>query len=80
LEKILTIEFDKEGEKIEMHFNDLGVDILIRYLQQLKDNSVNGHAHLMTEDWGGNELTNEKQNTGNNIQLINHLKLIYSAD
>jgi hypothetical protein len=78
--KLFTVEFDKKHEKVEIHLNSLGVDMLIGHLEALKKHGVTENVHLMTEDWGGNELTNERQNSDDNIQLINHLKVFYWAD
>ena len=36
-----------------------------------------GHFHLMTKDWGGEELTTEKQNQSEEIELLHQLKIMY---
>ena len=77
MEKLLTVEFDNDSKVVEIHLNDLGIDTLLKYLQSLKNNSVNDHHNLMSSSWGGKELSDEKQNEDNNVQFINHLKIIY---
>jgi len=42
-------------------------------ISNLIENKKTDHIHLMTEDWGGIELTNDKQNF--NSELINHVKI-----
>lgn len=79
MEKLLTVEYDNEGDQLELHLNDEGIDQLVVFLNRLKENKKNDHCHLMTKDWGGNELSNERQNMDSNFQLINRLKLIYWA-
>lgn len=70
--KLLTFELDQE--KIEIHTNKDGLKYLIDELTNLYNSKKNEHYHLMTPAWGGNELTEEKQNEESN--LINHVKII----
>jgi hypothetical protein len=77
MKKIFTVEFDPEERKVELHLNDLGVNELIDSLKQLQNGKQNDHTHLMTENWGGQALSNEQQNIDTKIELINHLKLFY---
>ncbi len=73
---MITFEHDKDGEKLEIHTDLEGLRYLHSTLGQLIDASKsigNEHLHLMTNDWGGNELSNQKQSKTN--ILINHVKV-----
>jgi hypothetical protein len=77
MNKLFTVEVSEE--MVEIHLNDEGIDFLIDRLKSLK-NRKNDHDHLMTQDWGGNEITNNKQNLNDRFKLMHHLKLIYWND
>jgi hypothetical protein len=77
MKKLLTIEYDSEDEILEMHLDKEGAKLLLNKIQMLLEKDENSHEHLMTDTWGGNELTSEKQNLLPNITLLNHLKIIY---
>lgn len=74
---LLTTEYNKKGF-VEIHFDQEGLDLLIGRLESLRQRGKQDHEHLMTPSWAGNELTEEKQGSDN--ELINHLCLIYWAD
>ncbi len=75
MDKLFTVEVSED--LVEIHLNNDGIDLLIDRLNFLKKSNKNVHAHLMTTEWGGNELTNVKQNSDEKFMLFNHLKLIY---
>lgn len=78
---MLTFENDPEGEKLEVHTDLEGLKYLHSLLGQLIETTEkkgHEHLHLMTEDWGGNELTNEKQ--GKDNILFNHVKMYFWHD
>ena len=75
--KILTIELDKKNESVELHLDKNGAEYLRDLLTRLIESDVEDHLHLMTDEWGGNELTSEKQNQFSDVDLINHLKIMY---
>ncbi len=77
MEKILTLEFNKQAEFIELHFNKEGAEYLKNILTKLIENDEEEHVHLMTPDWGGNELDAKQQNTSNDFKLIHQLKIMY---
>jgi len=77
MEKIFTLELDKEMQELEMHLNKAGAIFLRDKLTRLIENDSKCHYHFMTENFGGNELSSEKQNIDDNIGLINHLKIMY---
>lgn len=71
---LLTFEADRAGQRIEIHVDSAGLDFLIQELQRLRDVATQDHAHLMTDDWGGSGLSDEKQNV--NAELIHHVKIL----
>jgi hypothetical protein len=80
MEKILTLEFDEKDEVIELHLNKKGAEFLLAIINSLISQDSNDHSHLMTSNWGGDELSSVKQNLGNDVKLLNHLKVIYWND
>ncbi len=70
---MLTFEWDKNSEQLEIHADNTGLRNLVEQLNKLIAAEANEHEHLMTDDWGGNELSNDKQN--DKAELINHVKI-----
>ena len=79
MEKLFTIEFDSRGETVEMHLNKTGALFLKSVLTKLIEKNVDEHEHFMSLDWGGEELSSEKQNLNGDIQLIHQLKILYTT-
>ena len=71
--KLLQVEYDESGEKVEIIMNDVGIKELISQLEYLLNQKGPDHVHLMTESWGGDELTEGKCEDG--YKLINQMKL-----
>ena len=69
---LLTFEFSKDLECLEIHVNANGIAALIKALSVALE--VKDHQHLMTPEWGGEELSSEKQCDSND--LIHHVKII----
>lgn len=72
-ERMLTFECDTDREVVQVHVNREGLDYLIAVLARLRDLPTPEHVHLMTLDWGGGELSSEKQSPESS--LIKHVKL-----
>jgi hypothetical protein len=77
MKKLFTIEIDRQGELIEMHLNKEGAVYLRDVLNRLIEINANDHLHLMTPDWGGNELSSDQQNLDSVIKIMHQLKIIY---
>ena len=75
--KILTVELDKENELIELHLDKAGAKYLRDLLNKLIEVGQQDHRHLMTDEWGGNELTSDKQNQSEGVKLLHQLKIMY---
>jgi hypothetical protein len=72
---MLTFESDKENDKLEIHGDKEGLLKLAKTLTEMAEESSSEHRHLMTKDWGGSELSNDKQGLDNN--LYNHVKIFF---
>lgn len=68
-ERLLTFEKSQDGESLDIHLDEQGLDDLLAYLTRLRDGSTNlpRHEHLMTPSWGGNELSEELQGSASTI-------------
>ena len=73
---LFTTEISKEKDVVTICLDKEGIDFLIKKLIKLSNSQANEHEHLMTPNWGGNELT-EKKIGGEDDALINHLRLVY---
>jgi hypothetical protein len=69
---MLTFEITQDGDVLEIHADQAGLSSLIRRLDQLR--SHQGHLHLMTPAWGGEELSEGRQGSEN--RLLNHVKVM----
>ena len=58
---MLTFELDPDGSQLHVHADAAGVTLLMTQLRSLAEAGKSGHAHLMTPEWSGTELTSEKQ-------------------
>lgn len=74
-DKLFTVEAIPDEEKVEIHLDDNGLTLLIEQLELLKKSKDNDHLHFFTNKFGGDELTNEKQNQSLNAIFIHHLKI-----
>ncbi len=59
-EKYLTFELTKDGDQLEIHGNEEGLRDLAEVIGKLLNKpNRQEHTHLMTESWGGYELSSE---------------------
>lgn len=77
MEKLFTVELDQQDKTLEMHLNKVGVEYLKSILEKLILNDQDSHIHLMSPEWGGDELSTDQQNLGDNIMLLHQLKVVY---
>lgn len=70
---MLSFEWDKDSERLEIHTDAAGLRELVDQLNKLAISEGSDHVHLMTEDWGGDDLSSDKQNS--KAELINHVKI-----
>ena len=70
---MLIFEWSEADECLEIHADDTGLARLARVIEALRGKPVADHVHLMSADWGGNELDAIKQ--GKENRLIHHVKM-----
>lgn len=75
---LLTFEWDKKNETLEIHANQNGLEKLKSMIDSLLSKSQPDHIHLMTKEWGGNELSSPVQSSEN--EIINHVKVFKWTD
>ncbi|HEX8287808.1 MAG TPA: Imm32 family immunity protein [Pyrinomonadaceae bacterium] len=71
---LLAFELNKDKDELEIFTDSSGLKLLIEELNKLLNSAEKGnndHTHLMTEDWGGNELTSKAQSG----EVLNHVKI-----
>ncbi len=68
-EHLLTFEMNKEGDELTVHMNQQGLALLQLVLARLQNGSspMPRHTHLMTDDWGGDELSSQPQSTDSTL-------------
>jgi len=60
---LLSFVTNKSGDQVFIHADKNGIDLLIKELTFLKEKLENNecdHSHLISPEWGGNELTTSK--------------------
>jgi hypothetical protein len=73
---LLTFEIDKDSDQIFVHGDSAGLEYFAKSLLKIAEQAKNGefpHDHFFTEEWGGDELSSEKQ--GKEDKIINHVKV-----
>jgi len=75
---LLTFELheDDKAKQLAIHGSAEGLENLANILLKLVKNTKEGHFnhdHLMSDQWGGTELTSEAQSKES--ELINHVKV-----
>ena len=65
-------QLENERSEVEIYVDEEGLDFLLSQLAFLKQKKTD-HVHFMTPSWGGDELTEDKQNPNN--LLIHHLRV-----
>lgn len=77
-EYLLTFELhrDPKGDELAIHGSPEGLEKLANCLLRLVNSTKEGHFdhdHLMSDAWGGSELTSAPQSE--RAELLNHVKL-----
>ena len=71
---LLTFEISQENQQLIIHGDPEGLrflcDAINRLVENTKDRAFD-HTHLMTQEWGGDELSSESQGG----QLVNQVKI-----
>ena len=72
----LSFATDADGDQVFIHADAGGLDHLIRSLTHIRsklDENICDHDHLMTDAWGGHELS-ERTAEGEE-RLVHHVKI-----
>lgn len=69
--ELLTFEISKDGSTVDIHGDSAGLNYLAQIITRVAKSGE--HDHLMTESWGGNELSEEKQSE--NCTIINKVTI-----
>jgi hypothetical protein len=72
----LSFATDADGHQVFIHADAGGLDYLIRSLTHIRrklDENVCDHDHLMTDAWGGRELS--ERTLEKNERLVHHVKI-----
>lgn len=78
MEHLLTFELDRDGDQVFIHGDPEGLRFLSLMLDRLIRAAESGeeeHEHLMTPDWGGQELSALPQGTDGAEKLAHHVKI-----
>ncbi len=76
---MLTVEKDDKAEQVFIHGTPERLRWLASRIEAIAneaEKSGHSHDHFMTEDWGGEELSNELQGKSESSGLINQM-IIY---
>ena len=78
MDHLLAVETNNDGDVVTVHADVLGLRALVKAFQRLLDHAERGkpeHDHLMTEDWGGGDLSSKPQATDGVTRVVHHVKL-----
>ena len=62
---LLSFEISKDGDELNIHCDDAGLENLRSIISQIKGKV--SHEHLMTPSWGGNELSEDPQSEDSHL-------------
>lgn len=68
-ENYLTFEWDEKNQLLEIHGNKEGLQFLKRKIEILINASNNDHIHLQGNEYGVEDLSDEKCNKENKFSL-----------
>ena len=73
---LLTFELDQDNDQLFIHGDPNGLRRFAEQLLSIADSAEQAnfpHTHMFTEEWGGNELSSEPQES--NHRCLNHVKI-----
>jgi len=65
--KLITFELREDKDQVDIHLNKEGIDYMIKILEELRTGNTNDHFHLMTNSWGGDQLSEDKQSESSEL-------------
>ena len=72
---LLTFELSGGGNTLEVHGNSAGLKRLAEALNRLASGQTSDHCHLLTREWGGDELSSEAQGAAQGDRLLNKVTI-----
>ena len=72
---MLSFESNNDNQQLEIHGDKEGLLKLAKILSEMAEQKESEHRHLMTKDWGGSELSSDKQGLDND--LWHHVKIFF---
>lgn len=79
---MINLTSDGDGV-VHLHADKDGLDYLISSLQHLRDKidqDICEHDHLMTESWGGHDLSEKNPLIPEDHSMVHHLKIMAWTD
>ena len=70
---LISIEWDEIKETLEVHGSKAALIKLKNNIDDLIKSNTSEHLHLMSEEWGGNELSS--QPFSKEDKVIHHVKI-----
>ncbi|MDB4743693.1 Imm32 family immunity protein [Planctomicrobium sp.] len=70
----VSVEWDSENEWLEIHGSSQALCAFSKTIETLALSRNSDHIHLMSSDWGGEELSCDQQNA--TAMLIHHVKVL----
>jgi hypothetical protein len=71
---MLTVEITEDSSVVELHGDSAGLLALAGVLTELAARQIPDHAHLLSDEWGGNLLTSQAQNERGTA--VHHFKIM----
>lgn len=78
-DRLLSFVTDDNGDRVFIHVDKNGLDLLIKELTWLRKKLEAGacdHTHLMSPDWAGDELTTSKlKDHEDEVNIVHEVKI-----
>lgn len=78
-DKLLSFVTDDNGDRVSIHVDKNGLDLMIQELTWLRQKLEAGecnHTHLMSPDWAGDELTTTKlKDQDEEVTIVHEVKI-----
>lgn len=71
---MLAFEYDRDGERILVHCDNIGIKKIIASLQKLECLDAPVDTQLMSREWGGDALDSDEKRVAGKI--IHHVKIM----
>jgi hypothetical protein len=75
----LSVVVEKTGDVVHVHADKAGLDHLSRAIETLRASLERGecdHVHLMSNSWGGFDLTETRLDSESSASQVHHLEIL----